>query len=167
MPAADEGGEIVFEGEYESHHDATCLDILDIGANVGSFALWAELRWPGSKIRCYEPNPGTFAFLKRNTAGHPAITCHNAALFGAKPRGLFSRHDGDGEAGLASIRRPQREAVVTPAFESTWSIGPRCRRRYRQDRHRGRQATYRASFSATSLGARVQNRRSRLRMQEV
>ena len=110
----------VFEGEYESHHYATGLDILDIGANVGSFALWAQMRWPGSKIRCYEPNPGTFAFLKRNTAGHPAITCHDAALFpGAKPREpFFSRYDGDGEAGLASYAGDTFcKGVMKPAFE--------------------------------------------------
>lgn len=112
--------EYVLAGEYESHHDGSGLDILDIGANVGSFAIWAEMRWPGSKIRCYEPNPGTFAFLKRNTAGHAAITCHNAALYpGAKPREpFFSRYDGDGEAGLASYATDTfREGAVKPAFE--------------------------------------------------
>ena len=39
----------VFEGEYESHHDGAGLDILDVGANVGSFAIWASMRWPGSE----------------------------------------------------------------------------------------------------------------------
>lgn len=110
----------VFQGEYESHYFGTGLDILDIGANVGSFALWAEMRWPGSKIRCYEPNPGTFAYLKKNTAGHAAITCHNAALFpGARAREpFFSRYDGDGEAGLASYATDTfRAGAVVPAFE--------------------------------------------------
>lgn len=110
----------VLQGEYESHHDGTGLDILDIGANVGSFALWAEMRWPGSKVRCYEPNPGTFAYLKKNTAGHAAITCHNAALYpGVRPREpFFSRYDGDGEAGLASYATDTfRQGAVKPAFE--------------------------------------------------
>ena len=119
-PQMESAVKYVFEGEYESHHYGTGLDILDIGANCGSFALWAEMRWPGSKIRCYEPNPGTFAYLRKNTAGHAAITCHNAALFpGARPREpFFSRYDGDGEAGLASYATDTfRAGAVTPAFE--------------------------------------------------
>ena len=59
-------------------------------------------------------------FLKRNTAGHAAITCHNAALFpGAKAREpFFSRYDGDGEAGLASYATDTfRAGAVKPAFE--------------------------------------------------
>ena len=71
----------VLSGEYESDYDGAGLDILDLGANVGSFALWANLRWPGSTIRCYEPNPGTFAYLKRNVAGSGNITAVNAAVY--------------------------------------------------------------------------------------
>jgi FkbM family methyltransferase len=110
----------VLQGEYESHHDGSGLDILDIGANVGSFAIWASLRWPGSKIRCYEPNPGTFAYLKRNIAGRPGITATNAALFpNAKPREkFFARYDGDGEAGLVSYATDTfREKAVIGTFE--------------------------------------------------
>ncbi len=119
-PQMESAVRYVLEGEYESHHDGTGLSILDIGANVGSFALWAEMRWPGSTINCYEPNPGTFSFLKRNTEGHPAINIHNAALFpGARAREpFFSRYDGDGEAGLASYAIDTfRAGVVKPAFE--------------------------------------------------
>jgi FkbM family methyltransferase len=119
-PAMEQAVRYVLAGEYESHHDGKGLSILDIGANVGSFALWADLRWPGSTINCYEPNPGTFAYLKRNTAGHTSITAHNAALFpGARAREpFFSRFDGDGEAGLASYATDTfRTEIVKPAFE--------------------------------------------------
>ena len=116
--------EYVFRGEYESHHDGprdgSSLEILDIGANVGSFAIWASLRWPGSTVRCYEPNPGTFAFLTRNIAGRPGITATNAAVFpNAKPREkFFARYDGDGEAGLVSYAGDTfREKAIIGAFE--------------------------------------------------
>lgn len=94
----------VLEGEYESHFDGTGLDILDIGANIGSFARWADMRWPNSTIRCFEPNPGTFAFLERNIAGRPNITATNAAIDPgtATTASFFARYDGDGEAGLVS-----------------------------------------------------------------
>ena len=110
----------VLSGEYESHFSGRNLDILDIGGNVGSFSLWANLRWPGSRIHAYEPNPGTFAFFKRNTAGIANITGHNAALFPGSPKraAFFSRYDGDGEAGLASYATDTFvKAVVVPQFE--------------------------------------------------
>lgn len=102
----------VFRGEYESHHDGSGLDILDVGANVGSFAVWASLRWPGSRIRAFEPNPGTFEYLQRNTKDRPGITISNAALYpgGAKRARFFSRYAGDGEAGLASYAGDTFEA---------------------------------------------------------
>ena len=95
--------EYVLAGEYESGFHGAGLDILDIGANVGSFAVWANLRWPASRITSYEPNPGTFALLKRNTASLANVTAVNAALFpGAKAKEpYFARFDGDGEGGLA------------------------------------------------------------------
>jgi FkbM family methyltransferase len=94
----------VLEGEYETGLDGTGLDILDVGANVGSFALWAALRWPGSRITSYEPHPGTFGYLTRNTAGRADITCVNAALFpgGITTATFTSRFAGDGESTLAA-----------------------------------------------------------------
>jgi FkbM family methyltransferase len=92
----------VLEGEYEAGVDGTGLNILDVGANVGSFALWATARWPGSTVTSFEPHPGTFEFLKRNTAGRPDIVAVNAALFpGGMTTATFrSRFAGDGESGL-------------------------------------------------------------------
>ena len=113
--------EYVFRGEYESHHDGTGLDILDIGANVGSFALWAERRWPGSRIRSFEPNPGTFALLQRNTSGHSGISATNAALFpgGIKRAKFFARFDGDGEAGLEAYAH---DTFVETAEGTTFDV---------------------------------------------
>jgi FkbM family methyltransferase len=94
----------VLEGEYEAGYDGVGLDILDVGANVGSFALWATARWPGSVVTSYEPHPGTFEFLKRNTNLRRDITPVNAALFpgGLKTATFMSRFAGDGESGLAA-----------------------------------------------------------------
>ncbi|MGL4441532.1 MAG: FkbM family methyltransferase [Bosea sp. (in: a-proteobacteria)] len=94
----------VLEGEYEAGYDGVGLDILDVGANVGSFALWATARWPGSVVTSYEPHPGTFEFLKRNTHLRRDIKPVNAALFpgGLKTATFMSRFAGDGESGLAA-----------------------------------------------------------------
>lgn len=94
----------VLEGEYEAGYDGIGLDILDVGANVGSFALWATARWPGSVVTSYEPHPGTFAFLTRNTHLRRDIRPVNAALFpgGMKTATFMSRFAGDGESTLAA-----------------------------------------------------------------
>jgi len=41
----------VLRGEYEVSYQHPHPVILDIGANVGSFAAWAMQRWPGCFIR--------------------------------------------------------------------------------------------------------------------
>lgn len=92
----------VLEGEYEAHYDGRGLDILDVGANCGSFAIWAAARWPGSHITSFEPHPETFKLLTANAGGRKDITLHNAALFpGGIIRAKFSsRYAGDGESTL-------------------------------------------------------------------
>jgi FkbM family methyltransferase len=100
------GGTIaaVLGGEYEFNYFGEGLTILDIGANVGSFALWAHLRFPQSTIIAYEPNPETHAMLVRNTQALPNVVCHHAAVYpAAQDRAPFwSRYPGDGEAGLTA-----------------------------------------------------------------
>ena len=92
----------VLNGEYESGYFGKNLIVLDLGANIGSFSIWANLRWPNSQIHAYEPHPETFKTLTRNVAEHSNITCHNAAVYPSdQSRELFwSRYTGDGESGL-------------------------------------------------------------------
>src|SRR5262249_13191520 len=89
---------------YESGHDGSGLTVLDIGANIGTFAVWASLRWPGSTIHCYEANPETFPYLKRNTVTNPRVHCTHAAVYpgGQRTMTFFYRFAGDGEAGLSA-----------------------------------------------------------------
>jgi FkbM family methyltransferase len=92
----------VLAGEYESWFFGEDLTILDLGANVGSFTIWANLRWPRSRILAYEPHPETFKILTRNVEGLSNVVCHQAAVYPCeKERELFwARYPGDGEAGL-------------------------------------------------------------------
>ena len=62
--------EEVLRGEYESGYTGERLTVLDIGANIGAFSLWAAHRWPGCTINAYEPNPATFALLERSTRSY-------------------------------------------------------------------------------------------------
>lgn len=106
-PEMREPVEEVLAGEYEPGFFGSGLTILDIGANVGSFTLWANLRWPGSVIHAYEPHPGTFRFLERNTKGLANVHLHNVAVYPSAQRRLplLTRYDGDGESGLADCMK--------------------------------------------------------------
>src|SRR4051812_24496223 len=90
----------VLDGEYDAGYSGDGLTILDIGANVGSFAVWANMRWPGSPIHAYEPHPGTFDILEGNVRALRNVVCHRQAVFpGAAAEAPFhARYAGDGEA---------------------------------------------------------------------
>jgi FkbM family methyltransferase len=42
--------------------------ILDIGANIGAFALRAHNQWPNARILCYEPMPPNLDQLRENVS---------------------------------------------------------------------------------------------------
>ena len=46
-------------------------DILDIGANVGSFSLYAVARFPGNRVLAFEPDPVNYAQLAKNASFNP------------------------------------------------------------------------------------------------
>jgi FkbM family methyltransferase len=41
--------------------------VLDIGANIGIFAIRAHKEWPQAKVICYEPLPSNVGHLRKNT----------------------------------------------------------------------------------------------------
>jgi FkbM family methyltransferase len=48
---------------------------LDLGANIGAFALYCKSR--GAFAECYEPDPGCFEILQQNAEGFP---CYQTAV---------------------------------------------------------------------------------------
>lgn len=54
--------------------------IVDVGANIGQFALAAAVIWPGASIVSFEPLPEAFATLSATARRHPAITPVQLAL---------------------------------------------------------------------------------------
>jgi FkbM family methyltransferase len=110
-PASAVGAEVdavvhdVLGGEYDAPYFARALTILDLGANVGAFTLWAERRWPESAVVAYEPDPEAFALLERNVRDHGRIRCVNAAVYptDASTLALVRRAGRDVEATLAPL----------------------------------------------------------------
>jgi FkbM family methyltransferase len=84
----------VFErGEYAGIPARALRDppvVVDVGANVGLFALYAKLVYhPAAVVHCFEPYPPSVELLRRNVAPFAGVTVH--------PVGLA---DADGEVDL-------------------------------------------------------------------
>lgn len=58
----------VLAGEYAFPSDPIIrpVTVLDIGANVGSYAIWAVQHIPIKRIHCYEPASMNLAYLYKN-----------------------------------------------------------------------------------------------------
>jgi FkbM family methyltransferase len=76
--------EVFAYGEYELALDWTRVHrVIDVGAHVGSFALWVCERAPGVRIISIEPEPRNFSDLESNIARNQLgtrIDAVNAAL---------------------------------------------------------------------------------------
>jgi FkbM family methyltransferase len=71
MPeCAAHDAKVIFEGEYDILLATPPTTVLDIGANVGLFTIWAAQRWPDCSITAYEPWPANFIDLSHNVSEH-------------------------------------------------------------------------------------------------
>ena len=114
----------IFKGEYDVPYSRRAPVVIDIGANVGAFALWASQRWPGSIIHCYEPVPTNFEMLQQNLSclDHHRVHMNNFAigdttrtqmLLGKNNCGEASFFD-IGEQTAQTIRVETKDAAVLP-----------------------------------------------------
>jgi FkbM family methyltransferase len=90
--------------------------VIDIGANVGAFAVLARKR--GAQVVAYEPHPKTFRYLVRNTRG---VDCRQAAVVPAGHSGSVELFLGDRDTRHSLIGRhqltsePTAESIEVPA----------------------------------------------------
>jgi FkbM family methyltransferase len=75
------GGEYDYPGLVPQARDR----VIDIGANIGVYALWAARR--GAKVIAYEPGPATFPHLEINVAGKEITPVHAAVVGRASAEG--------------------------------------------------------------------------------
>lgn len=77
--------ELMVAGEYEPPAELRARlghpgRIIDIGGNIGMFALWAHRRWPGSRITSFEPDPDNLTVFRAGLdAGAPIELVEAAA----------------------------------------------------------------------------------------
>ena len=58
------------------------VTVIDVGANIGLFTLWALAEAPTSRVIAIEPAPATFALLGRNLRAASADTRVSALMLG-------------------------------------------------------------------------------------
>lgn len=110
-------GEYMFPGLTPRNGDR----VVDVGANVGLYSLWAASK--GATVTAYEPGPDAFAHLARNVLGK-SIKAVNAAVVGAEPEGGTIRLYLDGERSTRNTITAHNvgngaalaDYVVTPAL---------------------------------------------------
>jgi FkbM family methyltransferase len=74
-------GEYCPPGEFEQTWDSVRV-VLDFGANIGISAIYFASIFPNAVIHAFEPEPGNFELLAKNTAGCGRIRRHPFALGG-------------------------------------------------------------------------------------
>jgi FkbM family methyltransferase len=106
-PASDNvqaGLEAVLAGSYDvpGLTFLTPPRILDLGAHVGSFSVWAAARWPGAKITAYEPHPESFGMLVENVQGLD-VKPHAMAIVGEGRAEWVKLYEGATNTGQRSL----------------------------------------------------------------
>ena len=98
--------EIFTAGSYEPPRQVEPLlrgplRILDLGANVGLFGLYALQRWLGSTVESFEPDPENYALLERTAAPHARWRIHEAAVSNdSEPIRFAIGHYAEGRAAI-------------------------------------------------------------------
>jgi FkbM family methyltransferase len=107
----------IFNGEYNIGYNHTHPVILDIGANIGGFARWANYRWTNSKIHCYEPVKNTFDMLSVNTSDIENVIINNVAIGSKKEKKkIYYGKNNIGEASLIQGEEQREEGEIINVF---------------------------------------------------
>jgi len=96
------------------------LNIVDVGANIGLFALFCKKRWPRSRILCVEPIPEIFRVLQHNLQSFEKdILCVKAGV--SDSEGLRDFHyfpDMPGESTMHPDERFRQQAIFRSKVSS-------------------------------------------------
>jgi FkbM family methyltransferase len=71
--------------------------ILDLGANIGAFAVWAKNIWPDAEVHSFEPMDFNIQVFKRNTAGLEGVHLHEMAVGNPYLDSMFIGKNNQGE----------------------------------------------------------------------
>ena len=82
--------------EFLAPLQGTPIQVLDVGAHIGSFSINLATLHSQARIECYEPSPQSAEFLRRNIGQNglgARITAHEAALAATEGTALLDDND--------------------------------------------------------------------------
>jgi FkbM family methyltransferase len=105
--------EEILKGEYDLSYSRYAPVIIDIGANIGGFAVWASQRWRDATIHCYEPVLANFELLQKNVQRFPSCRAllNNFAIGAPHRTTMFLGKNNCGEASFFELGEQSTEMV--------------------------------------------------------
>ncbi len=93
--------QIITQNQYHVELIKPNAAVVDAGANIGVFSVFAAQKHPDCTIYAFEPTPKTFDVLRENTKNYLNIKCFNCVL-----------GDFNGTASLVRVPRSDRAASI-------------------------------------------------------
>lgn len=121
------GGEYAYPGLEPRRGDR----VIDIGANVGIYSLWAERRG-ATVVAAYEPAPEAFSALARNVAKRAVVPVHAAVVGDAQARwvDLFLHRERSTRNTIVGYeigsRTPLTQRITVPAVPIDEVLAQQC-----------------------------------------
>jgi FkbM family methyltransferase len=91
----------------------SCTRIIDVGAHIGCFTLFAVSKAPRATVLAFEPAPSNYEYLWLNTRHYKNVVLSNAAIGAKKGDALLQMHDSGGHS-LVRQAENQVEVPVVP-----------------------------------------------------
>ena len=88
--------EQVYDPSWFDFNQKNIKIIVDIGALIGSFTLWAQEQWPDAKIYAFEPDKESYDYLLKNIKevnSKKKIFAFNEAIWGTDEELDFHRFE--------------------------------------------------------------------------
>ncbi len=73
--------QVFVNGEYNVKFPDNPKVIIDCGANVGMFSLYAKNKFPDARLICIEPDKSNFEVLQKNLSAYSDVSLENAGLW--------------------------------------------------------------------------------------
>ena len=84
--------------------------VIDVGANVGQFAIASVMTWPGVKVHSFEPVPETVSILKKNVSKLPNVRVYPVALGEREGECSFHVNSHSHSSSILSLAQSHRAA---------------------------------------------------------
>jgi FkbM family methyltransferase len=109
--------EIFVHGDYDFRASREDPLILDCGANIGMATLYFTWRYPKAEVHAFEPDPETFAFLRRNIEANGLKNAHAHCLAVSDRNGRIAFYRDESKPGYpvmstVRVRMPKDETAV-------------------------------------------------------